>query len=410
MKKRLLLSLGILILIAGLAYGVISYSKGYRFNYKEKSLTSTGILSASSYPQNSSILIDNKLTAATNASITLAPGWYQVKITKEGYQSWEKKIRIQGEVVSTIDVLLLPTNPSFRTLTTSGVSVPVLSPSGTRVAYIFMSSESSSSATTKLKDGIYTLDLRSGPLGSRSDPKPIFTPSYSVDFKNAALKWSFDEKQIMMTITKTDAKKKTTVTDAQVIDVDNINTPPINVTTTYQDQLDLWNTLKLEKDDLALTSLPASLSAFLKTKTDMIRFSPDETKIFYQATSSAVLAPVITPPIIGSNPTEEVRSVTPGAYYVFDLKEDKNFLIVDNKKNPQSTVITGWYTDSKHLILVSDNTISFVDYDGTNKRSVYSGPFVDSIVYPWATGGEIVVLTNFNNPQSAPNFYEIDLR
>lgn len=409
MIKRIILFIGVLLFIGSLTLLVISYSRGYRFNFAQKTLTPTGILSASSYPQNASILIDNKLVSATNASITLSPGWYQVKITKEGYQNWEKRIRVQGEVVSTIDVLLLPTNPSLRTLTTSGVQNPLLSPSGTKVAYIFLSQDATGSALLKQKNGIYTLDLRSGPLGGRIDQKPVFTPSTTFDWKNASLIWSSDEKQLLITFSKTDGSK-IRLTSAYLVDSDNPNSPGIDVTAAYETFVQLWKNQETEKVNLAIDALPQSLATFLRRSVNEIHFAPDDSKIYYLATASATLVPIITPPIIGSNPTEEVRSVVPGKYYVFDIKEDKNFSIADKKNEKQGVDLVGWYTDSKHLILVENNTISFVDYDGTNKRSVYSGPFIDSIVYPFATGGKIVILTNFNNPLSAPNFYEIDLR
>jgi hypothetical protein len=247
-------------------------------------------------------------------------------------------------------------------------------------------------------------------LGTRSDPKPLFAPEVGVyDWKNAHLEWSFDEKQILLTFIAT-IGKETVTTSAYLINVDNPDDFPINVTASVENQRLLWQTQKKEKERLDLESIPASLSAILHSSTDMISWAPDETKIFYHATGSATIAPIITPPIIGSNPTEETRKIMPNQYYVFDLKEDKNFFIGNDMKNPKGSQITGWYSDSKHLILIENNTIYFVDYDGTNKRSVYSGPFIDSIVYPWATGGQIVILTNFNNPNSSPNFYEIDLR
>src|SRR3990167_9721086 len=108
MFKRLFLFLFSLVLIASLTAAVILYGRGYRFDPKDKKISPTGILSVSSYPGKSSIYINGKLTSATSASLTLPQGWYEIKISKEGYQPWKKRIRIQGEVVSQIDALLLP--------------------------------------------------------------------------------------------------------------------------------------------------------------------------------------------------------------------------------------------------------------------------------------------------------------
>ncbi len=51
-----------------------------------------------------------------------------------------------------------------------------------------------------------------------------------------------------------------------------------------------------------------------------------------------------------------------------------------------------------------------IDYDGTNKRTVYSGPFAENLVYPWSSSGKIVILTNLNKPQALPNLYEVDIQ
>ncbi|MCL5797856.1 MAG: hypothetical protein M1366_03590, partial [Patescibacteria group bacterium] len=62
------------------------------------------------------------------------------------------------------------------------------------------------------------------------------------------------------------------------------------------------------------------------------------------------------------------------------------------------------------IILIEKGSIYIVDYDGSNIRTVYTGPFEGDIVFPWASSDKLVILTNFYKPQSIPNLYEIDLR
>ena len=150
-----------------------------------------------------------------------------------------------------------------------------------------------------------------------------------------------------------------------------------------------------------MASLSDDINIVLTDSADSIKFSPDEDKILFRATESASLKTVIDPPLIGRNPTEETRKLEKGKYYIYDTKEDKNYYIADT--------LPIWYTDSKHLILIDQDKIAVVDYDGTNKRSVYSGPFTDNLVFPWTSGGKIVILTNINSSSSA-DFYDVDLR
>jgi len=70
-------------------------------------------------------------------------------ISKEGYISWQKKVRVQGEVVTRADAFLFPTNPSLSPLTTLGVERPILSPDGKKVAYIIPDGHLDGSLTKK---------------------------------------------------------------------------------------------------------------------------------------------------------------------------------------------------------------------------------------------------------------------
>lgn len=407
MIKKILYSISIISICVILTISVIAYGKGYRFNSSQKTINTTGILSANSAPDAASIWIDNKLNSATNGSINLVPNWYDLRISKEGYQSWEKRIRIQGEVVTKVDALLIPNNPSLRALTGSGVSAPVLSPSGAKIAYI-VPVDASGSGNLKSKIGIWTFELKSGPLGGTNEPKQIYKPTEKLDWTNSRLLWSPDEKQIILTI-KSKINKIDKVVYALQISLDNSSTLPLLVTSDLENIIADWELVKNQIQDQLIAPLPSKLSDFLKNAVKNIEFSPDNNKIFYLATSSASLSPIITPALIGSNPTQETRKIDPEKYYVYDIKEDKNFYITDQKKGKE-VYTPQWYYDSKHLLMIENSSINIIDYDGTNKKAIYSGPFVGNIVYPWNSSGKIAILTNLNQPKALPNLYEIDLR
>ena len=128
------------------------------------------------------------------------------------------------------------------------------------------------------------------------------------------------------------------------------------------------------------------------------------------ATGSSTLAPVIDPPLIGANPTEEIRKIVPGNYYIYDRKEDKNYLLFKSDPESKTSALPVWYSDSKHLLVVENEKIFIHDYDGLNKRSVYSGPFSRDFLAAWPTGGKILILTNFNQTGPLADLYEVDLR
>src|SRR3989338_7090012 len=73
---------------------VVLYGRGYNFSFGDGKigLLGTGLLAATSQPDGAGIYINNHLTSATNNTVSLSPGQYDIKIVKSGYFPWQKKI------------------------------------------------------------------------------------------------------------------------------------------------------------------------------------------------------------------------------------------------------------------------------------------------------------------------------
>jgi hypothetical protein len=136
-NKQLIFSI---IIFSGLilaTIGVILYGKGYRFGFGEGKieLNGTGLLVAKSIPDGAQVYIDGKLKTATDNTINLAPGEYDVEISKEGYFPWRKRIKIQTEAVTNEEALLIPTAPKLESITDLGASRPTIDPTLTKIAF-----------------------------------------------------------------------------------------------------------------------------------------------------------------------------------------------------------------------------------------------------------------------------------
>lgn len=392
-----LFSFVIVCIILGTATAIIAYGRGYRFNLTDYSLNSTGLVVIQSEPTGAQIFIDGKLKTATSATLTLPPGTYTVTIAKVGFQSWEKHIKVQGEVVNKIDALLLPTNPSLTALTASGITNPILSPDGSKLAYIVpdTTTPASPSAISAIKPGIWVLDLVDKPLGLNRDAREI-AKTNGIDFTKSVLSWSPDNKQLLATFTKP--------TSYYLFDVDTITelpAPIFNIETIQSN----WKSIKEQHEKEQLSTLRKPIVDIATSSTQIISFSPDETKILYQASTSATLPQVIIPPLLGPNSTDEVREIKEGNIYVYDIKEDRNYLVSSASTVPQ------WLPTSRHLVLVRKNTVEIMDFDGINRHTAYAGPFWEDFAVPWASGGKLVILTNLN-PQASTlnNLYIVNLR
>ena len=395
MRKQLLYaSLVILFLIAATALAIY-YAKGYRlgFNGSNTIVSGTGLLVATSSPDGASVFVNGHLTTATDNTINLAPGEYDIKIFKDGYFPWEKKIIVKQEVVSKADALLFPTAPKLESITNIGVLSPVIDPSGSKLAYLVASQSA-------IKNGIYVLDMSIRPILTLQNASNQIANDTVNSFSSSLINWSPDSSQIL-------AKIKFGLAETDyLMSSSGLTNSPQDVTETLESVNATWIKLKAEKEKALMDSLPKLLRKVVAEDFSILQWSDDETKILYTASQSATIPQIIKPALVGTDSTAQVRDIEKGKIYVYDVKEDRNYKILDAK--PESTLV--WYPDSKHLVYVHGGKIDMMEYDGQNQTTVYAGPFVDGYVFPWPDASKLVILTNLGNSNLTPNLYTIGLK
>jgi hypothetical protein len=402
MKKLIIPVLIVLFLIAGTIV-VVLLGRGYGLNLNGSGpiLAGTGLLVATSSPDGAQVIINGHLTTATDNTINLAPGDYDVKIFKEGYFPWEKKITVKKEVVSKADALLFPTAPQLASITNVGILNPVIDPSLTKIAYAVASQSA-------VKNGIYILDMSSRPILTLQNASSQIAQDIANTFSSSTFTWSPDSAQILANI----ETKQNTFTK-YLLQTNTLNQTPQDVTETIASVDNAWQSIKTDKDTALMNSLPKKLRPVVADNFDILQWSSDETKILYQASQSATIPLIINPALIGTNSTPQVRNITKGEVYVYDIKEDRNYLILSSLPTTQfnsGELPVMWYPDSKHLVYVHDGRIDMMEYDAQNQTTVYAGPFVDDYVFPWPDATQLVILTNLGNPNIIPNLYTIGLK
>lgn len=404
MRKQLFISLGVFVLLALGTIAVVLYGRGYEFGFGNgrPEVTGTGLLVATSTPDGAQVFINGHLSTATNNTINLSPGTYDIKIVKDGYFSWEKNLVVQKEVVTKAAALLLPKAPKLESITDSGVTNPSIDPSYTKIAYTV----ASQSAT---QNGIYVLNLQDQSLLTlQSGANQIVSDSLGISFSTATLSWSPDGQNILASIPNLITPDKPTL---YLLSASGNNTSPKDVTETFATTVKpQWDKELSTKEQSEVSSLKDTLEQFAKQNFDILAWSPDDTKILYQASASATIPQIIKPSLIGTNSIPEQRNLDQGAVYVYDVKEDKNYQVVGSDKTFGKDYKLTWFPDSEHLIYVHDKKIDLVEYDKTNDTTIYAGPFIDSDVFPWNNGTKIVMLTDFNNPSTGANLYTISLK
>lgn len=372
MSKRFIITIATLLTIIICAGIAIFFAKGYSISTKEKRIVGTGIVTIKSEPDAASVYLDGHLTTATNATISsLSPKTYSIRVVKEGFIPWEKSVAVKEGLVNEIKVTLFPAIPTIYPLAFTGVANPVLSPDGSKLAYIVPSSSSPK------KNGIWVWTMvNNQPIAfvRSSEPHQI-SSNIVTDFSKATLRWSPDSKQVLATVDNNN----------YLLESDTLNSDPRDITPILSATLSGWEEDTRAKKGASILAIKDINLRKIASDSAVVSWSPDETKFIAEGVDG---------------------------FKVYDLEEKSP---VDFSSKSQYSLPAArahlWLPNSRHIILIEEGTISLIEFDGTNKAVIYAGTFADNFVFPWPDSSRLVIISSFPTPTaSEPNLYGINLR
>lgn len=401
-KVRVFLFLLTILVVGTVGMFVSYYARGYRLDIKTLGFQPNGILVLKSEPDGASIFINGELKTATNTTVSLSPGTYDVDIKKEGYLPWSKRLTIEKEIVTQATVSLFKNIPSLSPVTFSGAQNPIVSDDGTSIAF----QVPYSADTAADKAGLWTIDTFNLPLGFLNDPKRITDG----DLSDSSYAFSPDGRQILLT------------TSNGIFLLDSGSFTPqsqrINVASRKNAILSQWQIEKKAKDESLTKSLPADLVDILTRKSGAFIFSPDEQMIVYTASASGTIPENLVKQLPGASTQKQERVVQQDRTYVYDIKEDRNFLISDQPASLTNHSVNQtegppairWMPSSKHLLFAQSGQIVIMDYDGTNRQIVYSGSYNSPFAFPYSNTTKLLILTNLGGASASPNLYSLTVK
>lgn len=393
-KYRVIISAIVTLLILTAATVAIFWARGFKPDFRNGRIERTGLIVASSIPTGAQVYLDDRLTSATDTNIAfLDPKTYKVKITKDGYTTWEKDIEVKADLATEIKALLFPLAPEIKPQTTTGAASPTLSPDGGQIVY----------GTSGERGGVYLLSMADRPFPFRQEVRQLAANIGSADYSKAQFIWSPDSKQI---IARIDDEKGTNTANL-LLDPQKGNQTPNDVTASltatlasWQDELNLRagtlaitvpdevksattaaQTTQLPTTQLPTTQLPNYPTIQLNYSPTGLIFSPDEEKVLYLDKNSR--------------------------YHVYNLKTKRDFALPEFA----DFVNISWYPDSEHLVVAQKDQIKIIENDGTNQMTIYSGKYANGFVFAHPSGTRLIILTTLTQTEGSPaNLYSINLR
>jgi len=390
MNSRILIFFTTLTLIVSTTTIIFLWAKGYTINRETKKVEKVGMISVKSLPDGARIFLDGNLALATNTTLgNLKGGTYKLRLEKDGYSSWEKDVPVKEELVTFVDVVLIPRSVEIKPLTTSGVNYPVINSNKDKIYFI---AKVNSDLDTPQKSGLWALDLNSSIFNIfKTAASLIFPDTKTLAYSSAdLLDLSPSDNQMLIKMNE----KGYYLADLSGTDL------PVATTTAVPTQNNWQKQVLAKKKTLSdKYKLGVPLSE-ISTDPNTI-WSPDEKKFVYKKKNEK-----------GDSWQFYVRNLSDP----LGVGEENEYLVATVSLDSKTEF--GWYPDSKHLITSEcdsakqpcvSGSIHLVEIDGTNNTQIYSGSMSLGSVFPTPDGSKIIILATFN--QSAPpNLYAISLR
>lgn len=379
-QKSLLIILSVALIVVSSTFLISIFARGYRLDTSSGfQLKATGLLSVTSKPKLASVYVNNLLKTVTDDTINLPPGSYHLKITKNGYYPWEKKIQIKPELVNQVEIQLFRSSTELKPLTEHQIINPAASPDGQKIVYAL-----ASSSATKKGNGLYLMEFTDLPLlMSLNSERQLFQSTTSLDWSNFIFEFSPDSKQILATSTKRSM--------AYLFSLDqNQNVNNLSDISPHLPQIKKeWELSREKITKNKLTKIPANFQPFIATNSAILLLNTSEDKLLYQPAIDGQLPILLPSPPPTQSTQNQQRNLNRDSFYVYDFKEDTNFLIGSTSLSQIS-----WIPYSNNLLFTENNQIRVCDYDATNYQTIYSDSSSPRILLPTPDGYRLIISRN----------------
>lgn len=395
LKKSLLIASYVLV-AAVIAIGtllLVSYGQGYSYDFSQHKFVTNGLLILDTIPGSAQIRINGKLLKRqTPYRTTLRVGQYDVKIHKDGYRDWSKRVTIvTSEVVNLANIILVPDKLKTSTIASSKEATTLLASSDRRhVAYI----------TTGSQPGLWRM------AADRTDSFRVFTPTAGQQITGGAL--SRDGSRAVLRVQQADGLHQIYVDMGAATHKDlttELKTGFDDLRFSFNDANRLY---WMSPEGLRLVDVNAkTVSGVLADKVASYTFDGDRI-IYVQSTKVGKTISVMDGD--GKNAKALVEGVAESPSYQLSVMSyrGKDYLAVVPASNQQLTVYEGIYTDNVIARVVARNVTrliasddghyvvfgranGFGSYD-TGRAKIYDGLYngsFDSI--SWFNGAHVIV-------------------
>lgn len=397
LKKILLITSYVLLagVIAGSTLLLVSYGSGYSYDFKQHKFVSNGLLILGTTPGSARLTIDGRLTRrVTPFRSTFRVGQYDIKLTKDGYRPWSKRITIvASEVVNLALIIMVPEKLRTQAIASTLDTTSILASSDHK---------HTAAITAGSKPGLWRLSP------DKATATKVYTPGEGQAIQSGSL--SRDGSRALLRVQMSDG--------VHVLYIDMGNGTTQDLSGEYKVALDdlrfsfsdsnrlYW----LSADGLRRIDVNSkTLSAVLADK--VANYTYDNDRVIY-VQSSSVGKIIAVMDADGKNAKTLVQGVAESPNYLLSYASfrDKDDLAVVPTSNGQLTIYESIYSDNVisrvvakdvtgtlpsddgHYIVFS-HSLGFGSYD-VGRAKIYDGLYKEKVdAISWFNGAHVVVNT-----------------
>jgi len=381
-----------------LTYVLINLSQGNHFDFKSRTWKQNGMFIFSSKPAGASIYINDKLSKYRTGSTMImrkldifSPGEYDIKVTKDGYISWNKKLVSEAGLVTWANYIwLIKKDIGIKELT-----------SGQKITRVFPSHDSKKIILETINSGgssfyVYEVD-------SNRQIQIIGKEKIPLGTKVNNFIWSNNDNKIIVDAMVSGTKKYFILSGKDFADVSNLtdlfNLDFSSLTWSANSEDEIFC---LKNDSLHRINLSErSITAAIVDKALVFNIVPkDKNKILYIRKDPKTLETALwQTDVSGNNKLIIIEGLSPeeayGIYAYGNLekvalisKKSKNITVMDmNDKSKEldlskEATFAEWSENGKRLLYGNNRSVWSYDFDKKKEYKVFEGDIISALWYP----------------------------
>ncbi len=378
LRARRIIYLAFILIFTIITPTIVFYTVGYRYNFKKNKIQKTGILILNSKPKEAKIYLNDRLRKEkTPAKITnLLPDEYFIKIEKENFHPWQKKLTVESNLTTFAEDIILFKRSLPSEIKISQINSAPLFAQDNQFDRDFEKNQTSTTSKINLislspdeKKLAYTLNLEHGKeiwILTLNNKKEQLIYRTSNENKIDFLEWDPASQKILITIMTSDNFKKYLIFDLE-------NPEKISLYSRLQDFYFQFKNIKNKETpvNFANYNLIEGSNQFV-------------TLIDRESQTLLIIDPKTNEKIFETKAKGGQWFSDGGKLLFFNDFELWIYNLASNEKKvitrySKEILDAEWYLNSNYILLLTNNTIKSIEIDSRYVRNIVDLVKMDEI-------------------------------